>query len=264
MQIQHHPTTAKSPDTAINLVLLHGWAMHSGIWEPVLNQLRAHCHIWCVDLPGHGLANGLPREHEWPADNPLALSEKIASQVPDNSIWLGWSMGGLFALQAACEKYCRALVLVASNPSFIQREHWPNAMPETVFQSFADDLEASFERALRRFLALEVHGSEQAKQQLQTLIAIAFAHGTPSLEALRGGLRLLQQADFSQQLAELELPTLIIGGRRDKLVPWAGLQQTAQTMPHATLQRIPGAGHAPFIGDPSMFSDTVVSFCNGL
>ena len=54
-----------------------------------------------------------------------------------------------------------------------------------------------------------------------------------------------KQTDFSPQLTTLTLPTLIIGGRRDKLVPWAGLQQTAQTMPFATLQRIPGAGHAP-------------------
>ena len=66
----------------------------------------------------------------------------------------------------------------------------------TVFQSFADDLEAGFERALRRFLALEVHGSEQAKQQLQTLMAIAFTHGTPSPEVLRGGLQLLQTNRF--------------------------------------------------------------------
>lgn len=260
MQIQHHPTTAETPDNVISLVLLHGWAMHSGIWAPVLDQLRTRCDIWCVDLPGHGLA----RSSTWPVENTLDLAAKIHAEVPAGSIWLGWSMGGLFALQAALQKYCSALILVASNPSFIQREDWPNAMPNAVFQSFADDLETSFERALRRFLALEVHGSEQAKQQLQTLMSIAFAHGAPSLPALRGGLQLLQQADFTPQLATLTLPTLIIGGRRDKLVPWDGLQQTAQAIPCARLQRIPGAGHAPFIADPQMFADTVLSFCNEL
>ncbi len=260
MQIQYYPAISESSGNAGHLVLLHGWAMHSGIWEPILDRLRTRCNIWCVDLPGHGVA----RTSKWPAENTLNLAAKIYAEVPANSIWLGWSMGGLFALQAALQQYCGALILVASNPSFIQREHWPNAMPNSVFQSFADDLEASFERALRRFLALEVHGSEQAKQQLQTLMAIAFAHGAPSLQALRGGLQLLQQADFSPQLAMLTLPTLIIGGRRDKLVPWDGLQQTAASIPNATLQRIPGAAHAPFIGDPQGFSDTVLSFCDEL
>ena len=132
MQIQHYQSTSESPADAENLVLLHGWAMHSGIWEPVLDQLRMRCHIWCVDLPGHGLVREHPRQHPreqtWPAENVLGLAEQINANVPDNSVWLGWSMGGLFALQAACQKYCKALILVASNPSFIQRKHWPHAM----------------------------------------------------------------------------------------------------------------------------------------
>lgn len=256
MLIKHYPSKT---DSNHNLVLLHGWAMHSGIWEAIQDRLLDKFHLWCVDFPGHGQAIDSP----WP-DQPLTLVDQIAQHVPTDSIWLGWSMGGLFALQAATQQYCSRLILVASNPCFIQHTHWPDAMPVSVFQQFAEDLDTGFDKALNRFLALEVFGSEHAKTQLQQLQRIAFTYGKPSPAALRGGLSLLQQADFSMGLSALNLPTLLIGGRRDRLVPWTCLEQATHQLPNATLVRIPGAGHAPFIGNPDAFTETLLEFCDGL
>ena len=36
------------------LILLHGWAMHSGLWTPLLSPLANHFQLHLVDLPGHG------------------------------------------------------------------------------------------------------------------------------------------------------------------------------------------------------------------
>jgi len=256
MLIKHYPCHT---DSTHNLVLLHGWAMHSGIWESVQDKLLDKLHLWCVDFPGHGQAIN----STWP-DQPLSLVDHIARQVPTDSIWLGWSMGGLFALQAATQQYCNRLVLVASNPCFIKHPHWPDAMPVSVFQSFADGLETGFDKTLNRFLALAVFGSEHAKAQLQQLQHIAFTDGKPSATALRGGLTLLQQADFSTGLPALNLPTLLIGGCRDRLVPWTCLEQATNKLADATLVRIPGAGHAPFIGNPDAFTKALLAFCDGI
>ena len=46
----HIDTQGQGPD----LILLHGWAMHSGIFAPLLAKLTAHFRVHCVDLPGHG------------------------------------------------------------------------------------------------------------------------------------------------------------------------------------------------------------------
>ena len=48
----HIETLGSGPD----LVLIHGWAMHGGVFAPLLRELSAHfeCHV--VDLPGHGLS----------------------------------------------------------------------------------------------------------------------------------------------------------------------------------------------------------------
>ena len=54
------------------LVLLHGWAMHSGIFAPLVDRLAPHFTLHCVDLPGHGRSAG--------AGLPLTL-ENAAAQV---------------------------------------------------------------------------------------------------------------------------------------------------------------------------------------
>ena len=63
-----------------DVVLLHGWAMHGGVFAPLVERLRDRCTLHVVDLPGHGLSHD--------ADVPLALDacvDAIADLVPDDA-----------------------------------------------------------------------------------------------------------------------------------------------------------------------------------
>ena len=77
------------------LVLLHGWAMHGGIFAPLVDALRERRTLHVIDLPGHG--------HNRDCGVPLTLeacAEAVLEVVPD-APWCGWSLGGLIALHAA-------------------------------------------------------------------------------------------------------------------------------------------------------------------
>ncbi|MGH8029540.1 MAG: alpha/beta fold hydrolase, partial [Arenimonas sp.] len=77
------------------LVLLHGWAMHGGIFAPLVDALRERFTLHLVDLPGHGRARD--------SVQPLQLApvaEALADALP-RAPWVGWSLGGLVALQVA-------------------------------------------------------------------------------------------------------------------------------------------------------------------
>ena len=66
------------------LVLLHGWAMHGGVFAPLVERLRERCTLHLVDLPGHGMSRD--------CGVPLALDaciDAIAAQVPA-APWCGW------------------------------------------------------------------------------------------------------------------------------------------------------------------------------
>ncbi len=237
------------------LALVHGWAMHSGLFDRLSESLD-RVELTRLDLPGHGQR----RELAWPA-----ATDRVLAWLADaaDAGWLaGWSLGGLLTLKTALvqPERLRGLILIAATPCFGQRPHWPHGVPAALSRQLAHELETGPEQVLNRFLALEVHGSASATRDLKLLKRIAFRHGLPSADGLRAGLRLLETCDLSDRLERLDLPVLLIGGRRDKLVSFAALEATAERLPQAELVRIPGAAHAPFLSDPDRVAGAITDF----
>lgn len=236
------------------LTLLHGWAMHSGLFGRLTGQLQ-DTRLQLLDLPGHGRQ----RDLAWPSS-----TEKLVDSIIDTADggWLlGWSLGGLLAMKAAlaAPDQIRGLILIAATPCFSQRPNWPHGVSEPLIRQLAHELETGPEQVLNRFLALEVHGSEHAAADLRLLRTEAFRHGLPTQPALEAGLDLLRHTDLSDRLPEIELPVVLIGGRRDRLVPFEALEETARRLPNAKLVRIPGAAHAPFLTNPGAVADAITS-----
>ncbi len=239
-----------------DLVMLHGWGMHSGVWGRVADAMARRWRLHLVDLPGHGASNDLQLGPD--------LGE-IAAQIADKTppaAWLGWSMGGLVALQAAIDRPARVtrLVLVAVNPSFVVRGHWPDGVDETLFTGFAEELKRDFQGTLNRFLVLETLGSDTARDSLRRLKADLHNGRVPDVHALRSGLVILRNTDYTGALPFIRQKALWLAGGRDRLVPPAAVERAASLMPRSRYFRVRGAGHAPFIGHGDEFVAQVESF----
>jgi pimeloyl-[acyl-carrier protein] methyl ester esterase len=248
----HTETTGTGPD----LVMIHGWGLHGGIWETLLPQLAPHFQVTVVDLPGHGYSTwqgqaGLP-----------AFAGAVLASVPPRAAWLGWSLGGLVALEAALLRPERvgSLLLLASTPSFVRRDGWPSAMLPALLDTFAGDLETDFERTLNRFLALQVHGSRNAGEVLRQLRSGMLRRGQPEPAALRAGLDILRDTDLRAASTGIGLPALVLAGERDTLVPVAAATAAAALLPQGRLQVIAGAGHAPFLAAPGEIAAAIREF----
>lgn len=225
------------------LVLLHGWAMHGGVFAPLVDALRGRCTLHVVDLPGHGRSrdSGISLQ-------PAACVAAIAERVP-RAIWLGWSLGGLYALQAALDFPGQAtgLAMLCASPRFVRGEGWPHAVSPEILQDFGRDLGGDYEGTLERFLALEALGSDCAQADLRKLRADTFNEFRPQVRALTEGLDVLEHSDLRARLHELEQPSVWIAGRRDRLIPWQAMQWSAAQC-GGVFTCIRGGGHAPFIG----------------
>ena len=249
------------------LVLLHGWAMHSGLWLPLLPRLIDRYRVHSVDLPGHGYSSSVAPFDVATLANDVAAT---VSELPDVAVTapvvLGWSLGGLVALEWARARpgTMRALVLVAATACFVQRPDWPHAMAPATLVQFGDELAASYRRTLLRFLTLQVQSSDHGLAALALLRNHLFDRGEPDRETLRAGLALLAATDLRGAIAGIEVPTLVIGGDRDTLVPSDSLRWLAASLPHATLALIPGAAHAPFLSHPKDFVVALNRFCDDL
>jgi len=225
------------------LVLIHGWALHGGVFAPLVERLSPHLQLHLVDLPGHGAS----RDDTTPLRLPHVVNAIAAATPP--AVWCGWSLGGLFALHAAATlPQVRALAMIAATPRFVRGDNWPHAVEPAVFGQFGQDLAQDYRGTLERFLALDAMGSEHARQELRTLRELLVARGEPAPRALQEGLRLLENTDLRGALAPLGKPSLWLAGQRDRLVSARAMQAAGALAPAAQVHVVAHGGHAPFLG----------------
>ncbi len=266
------------------LVLIHGWGMHGGIWDNVVPQLAQRFRVHCVDLPGYGYSTppsplgggavtsdlaGVVGQPSRMASSFIrgegaldAIANALSAQFDEPLTVCGWSLGGQVALRWAqlYPAQVKKIVLVASTPCFAEREDWLFGMAQATLQQFAAELERDYAATLRRFLALQVRGSEHERELLLTLRECLFSRGKPDLAALRGGLEILRDADLRAELSSIRQPALVIVGERDKLTPPGASFYLAQTLPGARVEVIGGAAHTPFLSHPQIFLQHINEF----
>ena len=238
------------------LALIHGWAMHGGLFAPLVDRLVDRYTLHLVDLPGHGHA----RDDATPL-MPEALAAQLVERIPD-AAWLGWSLGGQFALRAALDHphQVRGLIMLASSPRFVVGEDWTHGVGANLFRDFGDALARDFRGTLEGFLALEALGSAHAQEELRSLRAQAFERGEPARRALLEGLVLLDQLDVRDELPMLRVPSLWLSGRRDRLVPAGAMPAAVALAPQARSVGSANAGHAPFLGAPDEVARVIDAF----
>jgi pimeloyl-[acyl-carrier protein] methyl ester esterase len=257
-------TDAANP---LELVMLHGWAMHGGLMKGLAEKLSAQFRVHLVDLPGHGLSQ-LEKYPDAAICNLSSLAHDIHAAVQqklkNDAVWLGWSLGGLIAIKIA-EQFPQSvnrLILLASTPAFVKQHDWPYAVDKTVFEKFASDLASDSVATIMRFLSLQVRGTENSRQTLKQLREIVFAKDVASKEVLLSGLNLLEKTDLRKLLENLNVPILILGGERDTLVPQAALHELAKRNKNSETSIIDKAGHAPFLSQPEQCAEAITRFCH--
>lgn len=237
---------ARSLGQGPEVVMVHGWGMHGGVWRDFAGQLAENFRVTLVDLPGHG-RSGMVANFDLDG-----WCEELLAVAPPTAHWLGWSLGAAASLHFA-HRYphrCMSLVMMAGNARFSQSDDWPHAMAPDLLAKFAGDMLVDCHHTLLRFLGLQVWGLEHAKELMKQLRARVEECEPPAPAALRAGLEILRSADLRDALADLRTPLLLVMGGRDRLVPLLSGRAMADLAPVADLHEIPLAGHVPFLTHP--------------
>ena len=239
------------------VVLVHGWGLHGGIWGDLPARLAQHHRVSVVDLPGHGRSRGVSGPQDL-----QHLGMLVAQRLSTPATWVGWSLGGLVAMSVALQSPSQVarLVLVSSTPRFVQAPDWPAAMQPEVLTQFVQELSQEYRATLQRFLSLQVGMDASGRAQLKTLRAEMFRHGEPDAAALIGGLAILRDTDLRPQLSKITCPTLIIHGGRDRLASVPAAQYLQAHLRDAQRACIDHAGHVPFLSHPDQFQTLLQDF----
>lgn len=241
----HIETLGQGPD----LVLLHGWAMHSGIWGSVRDQLAQQFRLHLVDLPGHGLS---------PACEPGTLDHLtgiITEMLPERCMLGGWSLGGQIAMELALREPERVekLVLISTTPCFARRDDWESGMERKLLQLFLENLKLNYAATINRFLTLQMSGDRDAGRILPQLRKHFFQRAEPDPGALEKGLKILQQSDLRDRIGAIQQPVLLLHGENDVITHPAAAGWMHEQLPQSQQVMFPHCGHAPFLSFPEQF-----------
>ena len=238
------------------LVMIHGWGMHSGVWQPLIKRLSAKYMLYLVDLPGMGNSRPVEPYHLY------NLADEVAEVIPGVSDVLGWSLGGLVAQRIALNQpdRIRRLVLVSATPKFVSTPDWPAGVDPANFSAFAESVNHDYKAAILQFLTLQCMQSSDRRATIKQLRASFDTRPTPTQTTLQRALHILLESDLRAEIANIRKPTLLIHGDRDTLTPVQAAHWMMQQLPHGFLRVISGAAHAPFLSHSDQFVEALNQF----
>lgn len=227
-----------------HLVLLHGWAMHSGMWGNFAQQLSQHYRVTLIDLPSY--------------DNLDSIVEAVITKLDDEPFYLlGWSFGGTVALQITANfpNRVKGLILMAATPCFVAKENWAG-MPIETFNTFSENFHVNPTATLQKFLSLQLQGSPTFLKEIKRL----FSSKQPT-DNLEISLNLLKISDLRDILKHLACSVTAILSDNDALIPVEIGEKMQALQPNLKTVILKNATHIPFITQPE---NCLNAICNAI
>jgi len=244
-------TTGSGPD----LALIHGWGIGGAVWDSLVPALSGDFRVHVIDLPGYG------NNRDVKSAGLAQTADLIASALPDDTTLCGWSLGAHVAISTLARRSgkIRRLALVGATPAFVRRKDWSHGVQPFMIEAFSAALQRDPITLLRRFASLVNQGDVAAGDLTRRLARIA-EQAPPDVAVLHDGLAVLRELDLRPLLPKITQPTLILHGDSDPLMPLAGAQWMAATLPVARLEVFAGSAHVPFLSQPERFVECLSRF----
>jgi pimeloyl-ACP methyl ester carboxylesterase len=249
------------------VVLLHGLGRSLEDWTEQHELLRDRHRVYSVDLPGYGESEPLTEPYTVAALARFVANFLDAVEIAEPAHLVGNSLGGAVAMQLAVHAPDRVASLVLVNSAGFGREvtialrllairplgrlllrpsrHSARRVERSLFHDPVFVTEARVEHTFA--LAQRPHAARVLLETAQ------------SLGTFRGARPQWRQA-LLHAVASLDIPTLVVWGDRDLILPAAHLDAARARLPHAHTHLFSDTGHMPQIERAEAFSQLVVHF----
>jgi len=220
------------------VLFVHGFPLDRTMWRPVASALTGWRRIM-PDLRGMGLSEGpdAPSTMGDYADDLVALLDVL--QVP-SAVVCGLSMGGYVAFDLVRRYPDRVRALVLTNTRA--------AADDAEARSRRDAMTARIRRDGPAFLADELLPRLLGPATLQTMPDVVrqvrtMVAGQPAAGLVGAIAAMRDRSDARDLLSTIAVPTLVVHGSDDQLIPIAEARAMASAIPDAHFAAIPAAGH---------------------
>jgi pimeloyl-ACP methyl ester carboxylesterase len=257
------------------IVLVHGLGGSHHNWHAVAEPLTRAGHVYAIDLSGFGRTPPSGRGASVDANQRLVASFiEWLDQGP--AVVMGNSMGGLVTLLLGARNpdAVTRLVLVnpaspAWDPKWVDRR-WAAMSLAYMVPGLAGSVVTAYERSrtpvqrIQESFSLIAHDPDRISEDLRQVHVDMAAErrqmpwAVPAfLDAYRSIVRYLPPPRYDRVARAVTAPTLLIHGRQDRVVPFAGSRRLSTVRPDWTFAPMDGVGHVPQMEVPDVFLRTV-------
>lgn len=238
------------------LVLLHGWGMNSQIWHPIRQELAGSFELHLLDLPGYG--NDRPYAEGYELER---VTERVLSAAPQQAFWIAWSLGATIAMQAArlVPNRFLGLQLISPTPRFMTGAGWRFGMETAPLLRLVNEFESDYEKGLKKFLLLQLNQQPGARKHLRQCLDALEQFPPPNMETLRSSLQLLTETDLRNDVRQICVPTQVIAGSDDQVIPATASRWLSEGIPTATFEQL-ASGHMPFLSAKDQYLGCLTAF----
>jgi len=249
------------------VVFSHGWPLSSDAWEDQMLFLASH-GFRCIahDRRGHGRSS-----QPWTGNDMDTYADDLATLVHaldlNDAIHVGHSTGGgevaRYIGRHGSSRVAKAVLIGAIPPLMLKTPANPGGLPLKVF----DDIRASVLKDRSQFfrdLSLPFYGANRpgAKVSQGVLDSFWLQGMLAGFKPVYDCIKVFSETDLTESLRKIDVPTLIIHGDDDQIVPiGASALLSAKIVKQATLRIYEGAGH----GLPTTLKDRLnadlLEFC---
>ena len=231
------------------VVLIHGWPLSSRSWEKqVPALLHAGYRVIAYDRRGFGQSSRPAAGYDYDtlADDLHAVMTRL--DLRDAAL-VGFSMGGgevaRYLGRYGTERVKQAVFIAAVTPYLLKTRDNPAGLDGNIFEGIRQAIRADRPAFLTSFLAnfynLHVFGGKKVSDEAVRLNWNIAAGASPqgTIECVNAWL-----TDFREDLIRIELPTLVIHGDNDRILPYAATgSRTHEAVAGSRLVVVAGAPH---------------------
>jgi non-heme chloroperoxidase len=231
------------------VVFSHGWPLNANAWDEQLHFFASRGHRAIAhDRRGFGRSSQPWNGHDMDtfADDLAALLDALDLQ---QAILVGHSMGGgevtRYLGRHGTRRVAKAVLIGAVPPLMLQTPANPGGVPLSVFDDIRANLGNNRSQFLRDVSAPFMGANRPDAKVPQGLLDQFWLWGMQaSLKGLVDCVDAFSETDFTEDLKKIDVPTLLIHGDDDQMVPIdLSARRAAKLAPRATLKVYPGASH---------------------
>lgn len=270
---------ASGPADAPRIVLVHGLSLTQEIWTAQRRALEATYRVVTVDLRGHGDSEDAAAGDYHASAIGSDVTAVLDAERGHPCIVVGHSMGGMAVLAGLGDRpdlvgdQVAGVVLVntaasavvsglgggsvAAGIAFLRERARSSPIGRAIYGGL--DAEGNprgndLTTVVTRMLGVGPHGRDEAVETVRRLVLGSRPHVAGELWRTAGTLDQLHIA------RALSVPTLVIGGGRDRLLPVHHSRRLAETVPEVELLELPDVGHVAMLERPDEVSAALASF----